>query len=636
MFKFLRKYSVWILGFGGTLLLIAFLAPNVIQQLAQEAGSAGTTQATVGDGETVGFEEWQKVVAESQIIDRLGTAIPGVGDLESPEHWYLLSREADLAGLTPAVQAIGIDDQTLFNIAGNTGSRPQVVLEALAHLQGIQRLVRTYQMSGKFSERRLNNAASDLLSTVAAETIVIPATPQDNGSFSEEDLQAQLIAWENTPRGEGDQGFGYKLPNRFKVEWLRIPADAIKEATKVSDAFSSREQRKFWRRNETDPRFPAIGSDGNIPEVVSNAYLDELTTKTRAKISRAASDKLRKPRRGLDENNGFYVLPDNWDDSKLDYESLSTALQVDFSLALPEYGSVATWTQAGNANSVPVIGSVIATNLGSRPLDLETLISSAKEFDMNGLYRIQTGVSSPIIETINGDIVVFRITQSDPARAPKNLDEVREDVTYDLGRIARWKTLQAESNLIEEFAREKGMLAASIEYGATVNPPQPVPMVDTGVPTILDPATARPLMTQSIMQRLGIGDRISDMNTKVPSLAKNDPSVIQAIIDQASDLPLETPVASLSAEDRVFIVPSPENMALVLVRVTGTTPASGELARDFSGGTSPVLQTMLSVDELGGANAISDAFSFESLAARHNFERGRRGSDDVEEEVSVN
>ena len=632
MFKFLRKYSVWILGFGGTLLLIAFLAPNVIQQLAQRAGSAGTTQATVGNGESVGFDEWQQVVSESQIIDRIGTAIPGVGELESPEHWYLLSREADLAGLTPAVQAIGIDDQTLFNIAGNTGSRPQTVLEALAHLQGIQRLVRTYQMSGKFSGRRLNKAASDLLSTVAAETIVIPATPQDNGSFSEEALQVQLLAWENTPRGEGDHGFGYKLPNRFKVEWMQIPADAIKAATKVSDAFSSREQRKFWRRNETDPRFPAIGESSTVPEVVSNAYLEELTNKTRAKISRTASDKLREPRRGLDENNGFYVLPDNWDDIKLDYESLSSVLQNEFTLPLPEYGSIATWTQAGNANNVPVIGSALATNLGSLPLNFETLISSAKEFDENGLYRIQTGVSSPILETQDGGIVVFRITQSDPSRAPKNLDEVREKVTYDLGRIARWKTLQAESNLIEEFAREKGMLATSIEYGTTVNPPQPVSMVDTGVPTILDPATARPLMAQAIMQRLGVGDRISDMNTRFPSLKKNDPSVVQAIIDQATNLPLETPVADLSPEDRIFIVSSDENMALVLVRVTGTTPASGEFATDFSGGTSPILQTMLSVDELGGAIAISEAFSFEALAARHNFQRGRRNSDDDEDE----
>ena len=205
MFKFLRKYSVWILGFGGTLLLIAFLAPNVIQQLAQEAGYAGTTQATVGDGEVVGYEEWQKIVGESQIIDRLGSSIPGVGKLDSPSHWYLLTREADLAGLTPPIQSIAIDDTTLFNIAGNAGARPRQVLEALAHMQGVQRLARMYQFAGRFSDVRLQNAANDLLSTVEIETVVIPATPEDNGSFSDEAMEEQFEAWADSPNGEGDE-----------------------------------------------------------------------------------------------------------------------------------------------------------------------------------------------------------------------------------------------------------------------------------------------------------------------------------------------------------------------------------------------------------------------------------------------
>jgi hypothetical protein len=637
MFKFLRKYSVWILGFGGTFLLIAFLAPNVIQQLAQRAGYAGTTQATVGDNEVVGYDEWQQVVAESQLIDRLNTAIPGVGKLESPEHWYLLSREADRAGLTPALQAVAgmYGEQTILNISGNTGSRTQLVLETLAHLQGIQRLIQSYQMTGRFSDRRLNKAASDLLSSVAAETIVIAASPEDNGSFSEEDLQAQLDAWADTPVGEGDHGFGYKLPDRFKVEWLVIPTESITKATKASDDFSSREQRKFWRRNETDPRFPAIGEDGTIPEVVSNAYLEELTGKTRAKIARTASDLLREPRRGLDESNGFYILPEDWDAKKLQLESLSTTLQNDFSLPLPEYGSEATWTATNEANNVSVIGVAQITNLGGTPIDFRTLVESTKEFDSNGVYRIQDGVSSPILETSNGDIVVFRITDTDASRKPANLDEVRAAVEHDLGRIARWKTLQAEASIIEELARKDGMLAASIKYGSTVNPPQPVMLVDTGIPTMLDPATARPLMTQSIMQRLGLGHRISEMSSQIPTLDKNDAAVVQTIIDRSSGLPLETPVASLTAEERVFIVPSPENMALVLVRITGTSPASSELATEFSGGTSPLLQTMLSVDELGGSTAIRDTFSFETLAARHNFERGKRG-DDVEDEDSVN
>ena len=77
-------------------------------------------------------------------------------------------------------------------------------------------------------------------------------------------MQAQLDEWADTPVGEGDHGFGYKMPHRFKVEWLHIPADAITQATTISDAFSSREQRKYWRRNENDPRFPV----GGIPCVV--------------------------------------------------------------------------------------------------------------------------------------------------------------------------------------------------------------------------------------------------------------------------------------------------------------------------------------------------------------------------------
>ena len=617
------------MGFGGTLLLIAFLAPNVIQQLAQRAGYAGSTQATVGDGETVGFDQWQRSVMESQIIDRLGGTIQGVGKLESPSHWFLLTREADLAGFTPPIQAVAIDEQTLINIAGGSGTRPRVVLEALAHLQGIQRLVKMYQSAGRFSDRRLNKAADDLLSSVAVETVVIPAKPQDNDSFSDEAMQAQLDAWADTPEGEGDYGFGYKLPDRFKVEWLRIPASSIADATKKSDAFSSREQRKYWRRNESDPCFPPIETGSDIPEVVSNAYLDTLTDKTRSDISRNASELLRNPRRGIDELNGFFELPENWASKRLHLEALATSLQQEFGIQLPQYGSVAIWTATENANEVPTIGSLLATNLGNTPIDFQTLVSASKEFDGNSVYRIQEGVSSQLLESQTGDLFVFRITDSDPARKPTGLDEVRDSVVYDLGRISSWEVLQQELDAIEQYARENGLLASSLKYGATVSRPQEVTMVDTGVPSILDPATVRTLMSQSIVQQLANGQGIDDMASTIPFLDKNDAEVISTIIERAADLPIDVPVAALPIEQRIFVVPSIENMALVLVRVTGTSPASSELAIEFSSGTTNILPTMISLSELGGVASISDAFSLEALASRHNFERGRRF--DVEE-----
>jgi len=635
MFKFLRKYSVWIMGFGGSLLLIAFLAPNVIQQLAQRAGYAGASQAEVGDGETVGFDEWQQILRESQIIDRLGTSIPGIGSVESPAHWFLLTREANLAGLTPPIRVVGIDTQSLLAIASNTGSRPEFVLQTLAHLQGVHRLIQTYQTAGRFSDRRLRKVADDLLSSVAVETIVIPSTPEDNGSFSDEKMQAQLDLWADTPVGEGDHGFGYKMPNRFKVEWLHIPVDAINQATRNSDGFSTMEQRKFWRRNENDPRFPFVESGASVPEVVRDAFLETLTKKTSSDISRFASDQLRNPRRGVEERNGFIVLPDGWLDKQVGLEQLAASLQEEFDIVLPTYGSVAQLTTTEDATSIPVIGSMVAMNLGDLPTSFTTLVQAAKEFDGNGLFRIQEGVASPVIETADGDLCIFRITETDPARKPNSIDEVRAAVANDLGRIARWETLQAEADIIVALARDAGMLATSVKYGVTVNRPKQVSMVDTGVPSILDASSRRPLMIRSISQRLDAGQQISDMFSTIPNLETNDEAVIQAIIDKAADLPIETRVASLDKEDRIFVVPSYKNMALVLVRVTGTAPASSELAAALSGGTSTILQTMVSIDELGGTEGIGDVFSFESLAKRHKFKRGRQSTDEDEDDSTA-
>jgi hypothetical protein len=123
------------------------------------------------------------------------------------------------------------------------------------------------------------------------------------------------------------------------------------------------------------------------------------------------------------------------------------------------------------------------------------------------------------------------------------------------------------------------------------------------------------------------------MASTIPSLQQNDRELIQTIIDRASNLPLDVPVSELPISDRVFILPSPKNMALVLVRVTGTTPASSELVTDFTSSSSSILQTLLSYDELGGVENVSEAFSFETLAERHNFDRPQRSQPDDPQDV---
>ncbi len=630
MFKFLRKYSVWILGFGGSLLLIAFLAPNVIQQLAQRAGYAGTKQATVGDGESVGYDQWQKNITESQIIDRLGVSLPGIGSIDSPSHWFLLTREADLAGLTPALNALTVDSATITNIARNTGVRPITVLETLAHLEGVQRLIQTYQGVGRFSDRRIHNAADTYLSSVAVETVVIPAESSDT-NVSEETLLAQFEAWKDVPAGEGDQGFGYKLPDRFKVEWIHIPATSIRQAAKVGDDFSTREQRKFWRRNEGDPRFPNLEGVTEIPEVVSDAFLDTLSERTRAEMSRTMSEQLRLPRRGFEEQDGFVVLPDNWSEQQLSLEELASTIQGTFSIDLPAYGSVGEWTSTADAAEIPILGEVTATNLGDTPVTYSTLIAAAKEFGGNGIYRVQQDVAAPIVETDSGELFVFRITDTDPSRAPANLDEARASVQADASRLQQWDTLQAELGEIQNDARNNGMLQVAMDNNSSVSRPQTVSLVDAGVPAILDAATKQSLLSQTILTRLGSGVSIEEMVSSIQSLEQTDADVVKAIIAHTENMPLDTPIADLSIEERIFVIPSNENMALVVVRVTGTTPTSKELAYGLSGRTTPIIQTLMTFDELGGTEGIGKAFSLETLTDRHNFKRGREEVASVDE-----
>ncbi|MBC8202759.1 MAG: hypothetical protein H8E91_02920 [Planctomycetes bacterium] len=631
MFKFLRKYSVWILGFGGSLLLIAFLAPNVIQQLAQRAGYAGTKQATVGDGESVGYDQWQKNVTESQIIDRLGVTLPGIGAIESPSHWFLLSREADSAGLTPALNAVTVDAATVTNIARNTGVRPQTVLETLAHLEGVQRLIQTYQGVGRFSDRRIHNAADTYLSSVAVETVVIPA-PESNAAVSEDALLAQFEAWKDVSKGEGDRGFGYKLPDRFKIEWLHIPADSIRQAAKVGDDFSSREQRKFWRRNENDPRFPSVEGATEIPEVVSEAFLDTLSERTRAELSRTMSEQLRLPRRGFDEQDGFVILPENWTEQQLNLEELASTIQGTFGIDLPAYGSVGEWTSTADAANTPVLGDITATNLGDTPVTFSTLIAAAKEFGGNGIYRVQQNVAAPIVETANGELFVFRITDTDPSRTPANLDEVKTEVQADTSRLQQWSALQEKLETIQSDARTNGMLQVAMDNGSSVSRPQSVSLVDAGIPAILDAATRQSLLSQTILNRLSAGDSIEEMVSSIQSLEQSDAEVVKAILAHTENMPKGTPIGDLSVEERIFVVPSNENMALVVVRLTGTTPASMELANGLSGKATPILQTLITFDELGGTNGIGEAFSLEKLTDRHNFKRGREEVASADEE----
>ncbi len=103
MLKFLRKYNKIILVIGGSLLMVAFLAPQAIQQLGQ---LQNRTVATM-DGRKVKERELFDAASELRAVNALGgtggtanallNLSQGTG-ADADLHWYLLTKEAEAGG----------------------------------------------------------------------------------------------------------------------------------------------------------------------------------------------------------------------------------------------------------------------------------------------------------------------------------------------------------------------------------------------------------------------------------------------------------------------------------------------------------------------------------------------------------
>ena len=99
MLKFLRKYNKFILVIGGSLLMVAFLAPQAIQQIGK---IQNRTVATM-DGRNVKERELFEAASELRAVNALGgtggtaTALLNLSQGSGSDadlHWYLLPKEA--------------------------------------------------------------------------------------------------------------------------------------------------------------------------------------------------------------------------------------------------------------------------------------------------------------------------------------------------------------------------------------------------------------------------------------------------------------------------------------------------------------------------------------------------------------
>ena len=612
MNKFFRKYNKWLLAVFGSGLMVIFLMPE-IPSLVSNMGLNSAVVATV-DGTAITREELIEYQEQAKIIDRMqgdgALMIPFVGTLDGWEQWYLLVREARQAGMIGGYATSPLTEDQSIQFARGFGVSPQTIQKTWVNFAGVANYLLHLNNSAPLSDRRLRQNGRRLFDTATAQVVSIKAdTPSVNSTPSEEALQSHLDAWGDTEPGQGDHGFGYRLPDRVQMEWISIPDDAIRQSLTSSEAMNEIDLLKYWRRHEGEKGIPNI-SDGDleIPEVVRTRMLDELTEARRNELSRRASDQLRTPRRGFDEDRGYIILPEDWASQRLALSVLRDQLQTEYDLELPAPGRTASLTPVSELRVLKGIGLASTGKFGQRPVNLSTLLTETKELGGNGLYPIQQDVAGPVLTDRENNLYLFRIDETDAARAPATIDESRDQLTTDLNRLAHYQELLLEIDALRTRSQAEGLDAIASEHDARVQ---------AASFRLYDPRFA-----QIFLQNQGTMPKSPQI---VPGLGTDD-DVVAGILDRVSELDTNGSLDTLAAEDRFDVIASDQNLALVLFKLNERNPLT---MNEFTTMTETgVLPTLILQDELGDEGSIGSAFTLEALMERNNFVQPKNVADD--------
>ena len=615
MNRLLRKYNRILLAVFGVGLMIVFLMPQ-LPELLQQFGGQGSQIAAMGDdGKPVTREEWRMVQQQVQILQRMeGTLapLPVIGTIGNDlDRYYLLVHEANQAGLIGGMASAGIDPDAILTMSSQTGFPPAAIRQTLINYSGIRRYLAMVASAGRLSDRRIRHEARRMLDGVDTKYVVVPAEPVDSQPDTAA-LATHFETYANVEPGEGEHGFGYRLQDRATVEWLEIPNASIESAVRAGIASDDVDVRKYWRRNQG--RFDAIEPGADVPDVVVEAYVQDQVNNLRPTISRAAGDSLRTPRRGFETSNNFVVLPDNWTSKQVSLASLRTTLAERFDLplegdaALPAPQTSDSLIDITTIGQLPRVGSAGTDRYGraangSTQRTLSNMVGSSREFGGLGEVPVQLGMAGPILEDRQQNLWIFRMTEADPARPPHNLDEVRDSVTEDLQRLARWETLQGELDSMRAAAQANGLDAFAAANAQTVQGPR-------AFQRYLHPSIPRPA-------------NIAGLGT--------DQAVIDALIDRSIELGA-APLKDTPASERILVLPSDANMAVMVAQLEGRTPLQQDNYDRFL--EQGVLSSRIVANEFGGQNLneLAEVFSTDALRARNKFVRSGTTDDDATDE----
>lgn len=631
MFKFLRKYNKWILAIGGTLLMITFIAPQLIQQFG--GGNPGQQIVGTYDGGRIDAMQLQRANAELQIAGTLApTVISNLG-VRGGVHWYLLGTLAERNGFLASVEdgrdflnliatgtaqrqagfgldqeelreliLAGLDEQRILLIT-ERGYTPQQIDLALARLRSIDRLVASIsgqpmgggialsgpelQLIGRrlFEQARVNIATFDANSGLAS----------DLPTADETQLQEVFERFQSEKREENEFGIGYYREPAVAVEWVIINRNTIAAALQLDPI----EVRKYHINNPE--QFPGVFE--NERTRVEAAYRAQEVNRIVEAGVRAIRSELLRATRVLPADGRFRVLPDDWRRTRPSTQDLAAAAtaainqEPGLSGTMPvETGRTAELVEPARLNTLPTISNAFTT-MGARRVSFAELVLNVRELNPDTTLSLQRGLAFGPISDAPGNRSFFRVVEVRQAGPAPILDVVRDRVVADARQLIAYEDLSSESGMasIRSVLETEGVSGLAGTASRTFN--------DVSV-------------TRSAL--------VSGAGTA--QLASVDREVFrEAILEYIKPWDATTIAADLPLEQRTLIVPIPGTLTVAAVEITRHFPATRERVRQADATVSFAARDELQRD------ITRPVLSFESIVEMMNFSEARPTQPEDEE-----
>ncbi|MDQ7014503.1 MAG: hypothetical protein Q9O74_11490 [Planctomycetota bacterium] len=620
MLKAIRKYNKLILGVGGTLLLIAFLMPQAIQQLGQ--ASKGKAVGTMG-GHKITLAEHDRATRELKAVEDfyselsafgVGYPLGGLNRDEKVAHWMLLTHEAEQAGMVGgadegaqllplfAQQIVQNSFQQLFGSQANRymQTNPEEVRtreaealqflgriklqvanqarlmetefdQTLAKLQGVLRMLNAYRYAERLSDSQTMLIAQRLGDSVIVDAAMLSARRLIDETIepTPEQLREHFDRFRELRIGEGEFGIGYKLPPRVKVEWLELSPRAISNVLTVSLI----EATKLWQQNRD--RFPGEfdAEREKIDSELKNAELAKVMGTAESVIRSAILSAVRTLE--IEGDGTYRVLPDDWASRKPDFlkiaDQVVATVQEAHGLTIPTpavYVRDGSWLDGGMLSKQPGIGAA-TVRFGRQTAEFPGLVMAVRELAGDSILGLQVGVPSTdlVLESPDRSRYYFTVLDAAAESVPDSPDDLLdpERLTADWLALQRYRELTNRTDEFAALVEAEGMTAFAESFGEYVPKsnivgyePEPQPRVTVSTRA-----------------------RITSEGTSGLRGLDNNETVIREVLARTATIDPLSPIEDVPLPDRIVDVQVPEVLTVLVTQIQRIEPLTRELMPVF-------------------------------------------------------